>query len=158
VGKGLQSATRDTTHIRTFKVGLKTYEIAIEAINHTSDVLAGNGGIGHIVGEIPYSRSEDGIGEREERVVPTNVVEFRVYPCLVYETSRVDLVVVRRVTPTTEPGRRIVPDGRVVDVMNVYTEVMGYWNQIKEVYGVDERLRHLWSSPSTAELLCSRTA
>ena len=45
------------------------------------------------------SRSGDGIGEREERVVPTNVVKFRVYPCLVYETSRVDLVVVRYVTP-----------------------------------------------------------
>ena len=62
----MQSVTGDTTHIRTFKVGLKTYEITIEAINHTSNVLARNGGIGHIVGEIPHSRSEDGIGEREE--------------------------------------------------------------------------------------------
>lgn len=139
VSRGSQSATRDTAHIKIFKVCLETYEIAIKSINHFSDILVCKGGIGHVAGKILHERSEDRVGEREERIVSANVVRFRIYPYLVCETSGVNLVVVRWITPTTESGRRIVPDGRVVDIVTVCTEVIGYRSQHERVYGVDEK-------------------
>ena len=139
VSRGSQSATRDTTHIESFKVGLETYKIAIKSINHFSDILVCKGGIGHIAGKIFRERSEDRVGEREGRIVSANVVRLRICPYLACEAPRVNLIVVRRITPTTESGRRIVPDGRVVDIVTVYTEVTEYRSQRKRVYDVDKK-------------------
>jgi hypothetical protein len=58
----------------TFRVGLETYEITFEAIDHVSNILACKGDIGHVVGNTRRGRSEDRVGEREERVVSANVM------------------------------------------------------------------------------------
>ena len=125
-------AMRDTTHINTFKVGLEIYVFVIETINHISDILACNGAICHIVSEGRRKRSEDRVSERVKRVVSTDVVRLRVCAYLIFEASGIDLEVVIWVTPTTEPGRRIVPEGRIVDVLMVCTEAMDYRNQFRE--------------------------
>ena len=98
---------RNTTHSETFKVGLETKVIAIEAIDHESDVLRRHGCVGHKVERegkvITGAREvgEGGVGEREDGEVSTDVVRGWVEPDLVFECSVVDLEVVRRVTPTT---------------------------------------------------------
>ena len=122
VSRGSQSATRDASHIKTFKIGLETYEIASKAIDHGSGILGSQGGVDHKASQAVRGRTEDGVGKREEGVVSTNVVRGGVHPYVVFEASGVDLVVVLGVTPTTETGRRVVPDGCVVKVMSVCTK------------------------------------
>jgi uncharacterized protein GlcG (DUF336 family) len=90
---------RNAAHRRAFKVGLETDEIAVETIDHESDILWCHGGVGHIIerekiGGVGVT-GEDSVGEWEEREVSTNVVRRRVEPDLVFEPSRADLVVVR---------------------------------------------------------------
>ena len=107
VGGGWQSTVRDKTHSETFKVGLETKVIAIEAVDHESDVLRRHSGVGHKVereGKVTTGVrevGEDDVGEREDGEVSTNVVRGWVEPDLLFECSVVDLEVVRRVTPTT---------------------------------------------------------
>ena len=156
VSRGSQSATRNATDIETFIVGLEAYEIAIEAIDHGSNILGRQGDVGHESSQVAVERAV-GVGERKEREVSTNVVRGRVCACLVFEASGFDLVVVCWVAPTAEPGRRVVPDGRVVDVMSVCTEAVDYRGQLEKVHDADERPRYLWSNPSTAGHLCNRT-
>ena len=89
----------NAAHRRTFKVGLETDEIAVEAIDHESDILRCHGGVGHIIerekiGGVGVTGKGD-VGEWEEREVSANVVRKRVEPDLVFEPSGADLVVVR---------------------------------------------------------------
>jgi len=91
------------------------------------DILRCHGGVGHKVereGEISARRElgEDFVGERELREVSTNVVRARVEPDFVFESSVVNLEVVRFATPATQPGRRTFPDRRVFDVMSIYPD------------------------------------
>lgn len=103
--RGSRSAARDATHIGTFQVGVETDEIAIEAVDHVSNILGCHGGVGHKVGQVLCKRTEERVGEREEREVSANMVGGRVEPRLIFEPSRVDLKIVCWVTPTTEVGR-----------------------------------------------------
>ena len=125
VGGGRQSTPGNATYGETFEVGLETDEIAIEAVDHESDILRYHGGIGHIGGWnfTALDRLEDGVGEWEDGEVSADVVGERVEPDLIFEPSGVDLEIVLWVTPTTESGRRVIPDTRVVDVMSVCVEV-----------------------------------
>jgi len=134
VSRGSQSATRDATYKNTFKVGLETYEITVEAIDHGSGILGSQGDVGHEASQAIHGRTEDGVSKREEGVVSTNVVRGRVRPYLVFEASGVDLTVFRGVAPTAETGRRVVPDGCVVKVTSVCPWI------VEKVHDVDGKV------------------
>ena len=104
-----QPVTRSATHDATLEVGLETGEIAIKVLEHERDVLRCHRDVGHEVegdgdGTVRELFDEERVGEWEEREVAADVVRRGVEPDLVFEAAVVDLEVVIRVAPTTEPG------------------------------------------------------
>ena len=106
-----QPVTRRTTHDATLKVCPETGEISIKVLEHERDVLRRHRDVWHKVegdgdGTVRELFGEGRVGEREGGEVAADVMRRGVEPNLVFEASVVDLEIIIRVTPTTEPRRR----------------------------------------------------
>lgn len=83
-------------------------EITIEAADHVFNILRGHGVVWFIVGQALRGGSKDGVPERIERKVSTNVVGGGIDADLVFEPSGIDLKIVVCIAPPTEPGGGVV--------------------------------------------------
>jgi len=114
------------THVRRLSVRLESEEVSLKVVHLIIHVLLGHGRVDHelhrgrrsirVTGE---REKKVGVGEREKREVPPDVMRVWIHPDLVFESAGIDLIIIFRIAPTTNTGRRVIKEGGIEHVMRV---------------------------------------
>jgi len=115
-----------STHVRRLSVRLESEEVSLKVVHLIIHVLLGHSRVDHEVhrgrrniwGTSERGR-KIGVGVREKREVPPDVVRVWIHPDLVFEPAGIDLKIVVGITPATNAGRRVIEEGGIEDVMRV---------------------------------------
>ena len=115
------------THVRRLSVRLESEEVSLEVVHRIIDVRLCHSRVDHdahrgcrSIWSTGERGRKTGVGVREKRVVPPDVVRVRIHPDLVFEPAGKDLIIVVGITPATNAGgRRVIEEGGIEDVRGV---------------------------------------
>jgi len=111
--------------VQSLDSGMEPDEVTLEVVHHELHVLLGHGRVDLEVegwgrgGRVGEGRTTIGVGERQIREVPPDVVRVGISHNHILESAGADLVVISGVTPAADTIRRFIEETRVQHVGRV---------------------------------------